>query len=389
MTGPEYSPYTLPDVQRASAEAKFVAVTTFSGGGGSSTGHQLAGGRVVLANEFVPEAARTYRANFPDTPVDTRDIREITASRATVATFLAQVSLKPGDIDLLDGSPPCCEFSIAGNGMAGEDVVRPYSDVKQSNIALLAFDFIDLVHYSQPKTVFIENVPGLTFKRSLELFERILHGLRCRLGARRYFVDWNILSANDFGVAQNRKRVIIVGIREDVAARVGIFSDGQIQEIFPLPTCPGVVVRSALQGLRQTDEDVTPWLKAIAISSIGPYVRLLPKEPDKNTLLRHIIPGYQKKFTLVRSSWDVPCRTLVVSGQRPDGMTGILHPAEDRKFTIPELKRLTALPDDFRLTGTLSQASERICRMVPPLLVQAVSDAIFKRVLSPQAKSAR
>jgi DNA-cytosine methyltransferase len=382
MIRPAFSPYTLADVHRKSTEAKAIVVTSFSGGGGSSTGHQLAGGRVVLANEFVPEAARTYRANYSSTFIDTRDIRAITASRSTVARFLSQASLCPGEIDILDGSPPCCEFSIAGNGMAAEDVLRPYSDVKQSNIALLPFDFVDLVHYSHPKTVFIENVPGLTHTRSSELFERLLNALRYRLGARRYLVNWKILSANDFGVAQNRKRLIILGIREDVAANADISSDDHVAEVFPEPTCSGVVIRSALEHLAQSDEDVAPWLKAIAVSSIGPYVRLLPKEPEKNTLLRHIIPGYTKKFTLVRSSWEAACRTLVVSGQRPDGMTGILHPAEDRKFTIPELKRLTALPDDFRLTGSLAQAAERICRMVPPPLVKAVTDRIIDRVLN-------
>ena len=68
----------------------------------------------MLASEFVPEAARTYRTNFPDCVVDMRDIREISASDEMVANFLAIVDLKVGKLDVLDGSPPCCEFSTAG-----------------------------------------------------------------------------------------------------------------------------------------------------------------------------------------------------------------------------------------------------------------------------------
>ena len=75
----EYRPYTMDDVRRASAEQRFTVVSTFAGGGGSSLGYGLASGRVRLASEFVLQAVHTYRANFPDCPLDTRDIRKITS----------------------------------------------------------------------------------------------------------------------------------------------------------------------------------------------------------------------------------------------------------------------------------------------------------------------
>ena len=76
-------------------------------------------------------------------------------------------------------------------------------------------------------------------------------------------------------------------------------------------------------------------------------------------------------------------------GQRPDGLSGALHPVEDRKFSLPELKRLTGLPDDFVLTGSLGQATERICRMVPPPLMQAIAERVYERVLKPYAEASR
>lgn len=96
-----------------------------------------------------------------------------------------------------------------------------------------------------------------------------------------------------------------------------------------------------------------------------------------------MFPGYTKNYTLTRCSWDLPAPTMVVSGQRPDGLTGAIHPEEDRKFTLPELKRLTGLPDDFVLTGTLGQAAERVCRMVPPLLTKAIAESVYENVLQP------
>lgn len=99
--------------------------------------------------------------------------------------------------------------------------------------------------------------------------------------------------------------------------------------------------------------------------------------------LSDVIPGYTRHFTLRRTAWDLPAPTMTVTSQQPDGMTGMIHPQEDRKFTLPELKRLTSLPDDFILTGTLSQAAERICRMVPPLLTKAIADSLYRLVLKP------
>ena len=82
--------------------------------------------------------------------------------------------------------------------------------------------------------------------------------------------------------------------------------------------------------------------------------------------LSHVSPGDHSKFTLTRCSYDLPAPTLTVFGQQPNGMTGVIHPEYDRKFTIPELKRLFGLPDDYALTGTLGQGAERILWMVPP-----------------------
>ena len=88
-------------------------------------------------------------------------------------------------------------------------------------------------------------------------------------------------------------------------------------------------------------------------------IRQLPKNPPKLARL----PNAKKNFTLTRCSWDLPAPTLVVMGQQPNGLSGAIHPEEDRKFTLPELKRLFALPDDFILTGTVAQAAERTGRM--------------------------
>jgi DNA-cytosine methyltransferase len=380
-----YKSYRMADVRAASANERFTVITTFAGGGGSSIGYRLAGGRVLMANEFVHQAARTYNNNFPDVVVDQRDIRAISASNETVTAFLGRVGLAPGELDILDGSPPCCEFSTAGRGIGDQDVLRPYSDVKQSNIASLPFDWADLVKRAKPKVFICENVPAFAGGRSSEVFLRFLRKLRSPSDAagQSYYAASAVLSASDFGVPQKRLRLFIVGIRKDVAEAVGITSDDGVNGVFPTPTQVGVSIRSAFADLQQTETDIWPWRRSAMATSLGGLIRLLQKNPNKPTRLGHVIPGYKKHYTLTRCSWDKPAPTMVVSGQRPDGLTGAIHPDKDRKFSLPELKRLTGLPDDFVLTGTLGQASERVCRMVPPLLTKAIAESVFEKILQP------
>ena len=107
----EFRPYTRKDVNRSSAKELFSVVSTFAGGGGSSTGYRLAGGDIKFVNEFVDEAVKSYRANYPNTPIDSSDIRTITKSAAKVQALCAKYGVKKGQLDILDGSPPCKDFS--------------------------------------------------------------------------------------------------------------------------------------------------------------------------------------------------------------------------------------------------------------------------------------
>ena len=78
---PRYQPYTMDDVRLASDKKLFTVVSTFAGGGGSSTGYRLAGGNVLGINEFIEEACVTYKANYPDAFVDNSDVRKITGTK--------------------------------------------------------------------------------------------------------------------------------------------------------------------------------------------------------------------------------------------------------------------------------------------------------------------
>lgn len=379
---PIYHPYSIEDVHCAAPTGRFNVVSLFAGGGASSIGYSLAGGRVLRANELVPEAARTYRRNFPRTQVDQRDLRAILAPKEA-ERFLAEAGLEIGQLDVLDGSPPCSEFSVIGGGMRDGDELRSYSDVRQRNISSLPFDFGRFLAHAKPKTFVMENVPGLTYAPSRPLFERLLRALRTLDDeSRQYCVAWRILNAADFGVPQARRRLFVLGVRQDAAESVGIADDDAVKALFPTPTHMPISVRAALSGLQQAAEDVRPWIEAAVASSDFALVKSLPKGGATCVRSAHAGGPTDKNFTVSRCAWDLPAPTLVVSGQMPHGWTGAVHPDQDRKFTIPELKRLSALPDDYIVTGTLAQAAERICRGVPPLLTKAIGERIFHVILS-------
>ena len=152
-----YKRYLLQDVYDGEKQEKFNVVSTFAGGGGSSTGYRLAGGKILLINEFVEEARKTYRENYPNTKILPDDIKNLTGD-----DILKEVNLKVGELDLLDGSPPCSAFSVAGSmshksGNTHADAfgkTKQYSDIKGvSNVEDLFFEFLRVANVIKPRVI--------------------------------------------------------------------------------------------------------------------------------------------------------------------------------------------------------------------------------------------
>lgn len=97
-----WKPPTMDDVRAGEEENKFKVISMFAGLGGSSTGYRLAGGKVLAVNEFIDYRQSIYTKNYPTTPVWPEDIRKLTGEE-----ILRRTGLKKGELDILDGSPPC------------------------------------------------------------------------------------------------------------------------------------------------------------------------------------------------------------------------------------------------------------------------------------------
>lgn len=373
----EYRPYLMADVMRASAKRLFTVVSTFAGGGGSSTGYRLAGGHVAFVNEFVGAAIETYRMNYPDTPVVPKDIRGLNRGREAVQRLFAQYGIGKGELDILDGSPPCATFSRATAGRGKEKMAKKnadYSDTKQSRIGYLIHDYVFMANAMQPKVCVMENVPGIA---KSEVFHLALERVR-RWG---YLVAYKKLTSSDYGVPQKRQRLFVIAVRPDVARKAGIESENDVADIFPRPNSGAITIRQALAGLAIDRSERDMLLTATRQSAVYELVKTLPFDPPKHTRMRDVAADWTSDFGLTRAAWDLPCPTITATGAQGRGRGGIYHPEENRGFTIDELKRLTGLPDDFKLSGTFAQKAERIGRMVPPLMTKAIAESVYETIL--------
>ena len=374
-----YKPYTLQDVVNASNQNKFNVISTFAGGGGSSTGYRLAGGKILCINEFVEEAQNTYRENYPDTPILPGDIKKLSGK-----DFLDIAKLDVGELDILDGSPPCSAFSVAGKLSHSRDgkhsdgwgQTKNYSDGKMvENIEDLFFEFLRVADDIKPKVIIGENVKGLTIGEAKQYFNKIQNTFE-DIG---YDVVAKVLDSRYFGISQTRTRVFFIGVRNDITEKAGL-NFMTIGNVFPQELPDVVPLKDALIDLQYDEEEVKyltdKFSKTAYWRDTGSKMEIDP--PKVLTGMDYHPKGHH--FNLKRVSQYQPAPTLTAMGSN-DTTAGAFHWAEPRKLTIGELKRIQSLPDDFKLTGKWNQKSERIGRMVPPLMMKAIADSVYNKVL--------
>lgn len=337
-------------------------VSTFSGGGGSCLGYRMAGYKVLYANEFIEEARNTYKANHPNSYLDGRDIRAVTGE-----DILNIIGMKKGEIDLFDGSPPCSAFSTAGSREHGWGKVKNYSDSKQ-RVDDLFFEYTRLLRQLQPKVFVAENVSGLVKGTAKGYFKMILAEMK----SCGYDVSARLVNAQYLGVPQRRNRIIFIGVRNDLAEKYNVIP------VHPKPNKEIIPLSKALQNVKNDKNEEIELEKEEKKHSRYNIIQKMPKNPPKRICGSTYANG--SYFNLMRESMYEPCSTICQSNGMA-GRSGNVHPLYNRKFTIPELKRITSVPDDFILTGTYEQQWERLGRMVPPVMMMHIAKTIEKEIL--------
>jgi len=372
-------------------------ISLFTCGMGMDLGFEKAGFETVYTNDIAKFACDTIRTNRPKILCDEGDITEITTDE-----ILKKIGLRHNEIDVIIGGPPCQSFSTAGtrNGISDK-----------RGIAL--FEFIRIVKEIRPKIFVFENVAGLKSmpkkhvpfyerikqkKKNLSkeqqygsLFKEILERFELIKG---YDIDWGILNAADFGVAQKRKRLFLIGsckfsptkILEEIKDSAE-FADPKIAK--KIGKQKWKTLRQALEGLSDEEKESTrfpKWGKYLKHVPRGGCWVDLPKPMQKKAMggaadttdpLRKGKQGGRRGFYR-RLSWDKPSPTLVTS---PTQMgTCLCHPDEDRPLTVKEYARLQDFPDNWNFIGSIHQKYRMIGEAVPVQLAHVIAKVIATRM---------
>lgn len=314
-------------------------VSTFAGCGGSSLGYSMAGYRELVAVEWVEHAAHLIRRNFPHVEVFQGDIADYDPATA---------GLEPGELDVLDGSPPCQGFSTAG--------VRIMHDPRNQ----LFREFVRLLTYWQPKAFVMENVTGMVKGKMRLVFAEVL----AALSGAGYRVRVRKLDASYLGVPQTRQRLIFVGVRQDLG----------LEPVHPEPMPGRVTVAQALAP------PLPALLEAPALTArMAGLVALIPPGGNGGDVLeQHGRKG--NNFALVRSHPHRPAATITAANNLQ------VHPRHNRYLNTAELARLQSFPDEFDWDLEHSDHASirwRIGNSVPPLMMRAIATTLRHQVLEP------
>lgn len=373
---------TMQTVRDATGTNGMNAISTFAGSGGSSTGHRLAGYRMLLANEFIPAAADTYAANAaPYTTVDRSDIRELTAENV-----LNTIGLDTGELHLMDGSPPCSAFSTAGKRDEGWGQAKSYSDGATQVVDDLFFEFARLVEGVQPKAFIAENVTGLVKGTARGYFKRI----HAALENAGYQVSGFVGDGHRLGVPQERQRLFLIGARNDLGVKPTAPAPTQrisrIRDVAPYVLFAG----NGSQGIEQNAKNsfqrgFRARDKPLGTLGAGP---VFPVSNSPSGVL--VTDPIRDPFRAMRD--PETGKTLDIgTGKTAARMHDRARRAANGKrvlvrwATLQEVRAFAGFPTDFELTGNFNQRWERLGRAVPPIMMSHISAHVRDTILTEKA----
>ena len=388
-----YRRYTLDDLEESASRKRFTYISFFAGGGGSSCGYKLAGGDCRFVNEFQQVAVNTYLANWPETPHICDDIKNITGQQ-----IMDMTGLEVGELDILDGSPPCPPFSMSGTKQKGWNKEKVAYGMKQQNIEDLTWEMIRITGEMKPKVVVCENVKGLTMDYAKQHLDRMVKDFE----AEGYTTTYKVMNGIHFGVPQKRQRVFIVSVRNDVLDRIGM-PWMLISSLFPEGADEEPTLEDAIGDLRLDNEnrvEAVELIEAMKKSAKYKWMKRLPKNPDRVVSVGDDVVGpwydkviaHRKKwgksipekktsfYQSRRVPWHQASHTLSEQGLQTS-LAVHLHAEEDRVYTTKESKRIMTLPEDYALTGKLNEQLARIGLMVAPMMMAYLAESIYEKVL--------
>jgi len=302
---------------------KINAIDLFAGAGGLTQGLEEAGINVVGFVEYWDPSVETHLKNFPKSKLLGKDITQIKDEEI-------QKIKKNSKIDLIVGGPPCQGFSFAGK--------RDINDSRNT----LFLDFIRFVKIINPKYILLENVFGMYAMKDDD-GNRVADIVKSEFKKVGYNVEYYLVSADNFGVPQARKRIIFLGNNT------------------------GEKLPSKLMNKKDKYH--------FAQKHNPRHLKWLSVTPEGKSAHENVDPEYRPpsgyKTTYKRMYWDKPAPAVTTCFTSISSQNNV-HPKDTRSMTIREALRLQTFPDNFYFCGTTTDIRKQIGNAVPPLLAKRI-----------------
>jgi DNA (cytosine-5)-methyltransferase 1 len=337
-------------------------IDLFSGAGGMSVGAQWAGVDIAVAVEADQNAAATYALNHPKVKIIGRDIRSI-------ENFS---EIRPPGECVLFGGPPCQGFSTSNQRTRGTANVNNW----------LFEEFLRAVKQTSPDWVIFENVGGMVVTEDAIFLRHVMNGLE----ALGYKVTKDVVNAANFGVAQRRSRLFIIGskcghenlpiatvdtpttVRQAISDLPELENGANIEEA-RYKCLPPSEYAAGLRGSRQTTFNHCVSKNAENVIARYPHI---PEGGNWQDIPADLMGNYRDRTRCHtgiyrRLKWDEPS---VVIGNFRKNM--LVHPSQNRGLSVREAARLQSFPDWYRFIGSIGFQQQQVGNAVPPLLAKAV-----------------
>ncbi|AFZ47923.1 DNA-cytosine methyltransferase [Cyanobacterium stanieri PCC 7202] len=355
-----------------------IAIDLFAGCGGMSLGLEASGFDIVAGVEIDPIHALIHHLNFPYTKTICQDISELNT------TILKDI-IPQKELDLVAGGPPCQGFSLMGK--------RQLDDPRNA----LVFEYLRVIKDLQPKYFIFENVPGMLTGKHQQFLQELMEEFNS-IGYR--VAKPRVMNASLFGAPQKRKRLILLGSRQDMIPlnypmETGEFNDvqGAIADLNSIPAFIGVN-----KGIESEKLDYSGFRKNFSLKPQGIY-RLCHQRERDNLIYNHVGSNHSSKSKqrfqsvsageidkvsrFLKLSPTGLCNTLRAGTGRDKGAHTAprpIHYQQPRCITVREGARLHTFPDWFLFHETIWHGFREIGNAVIPLLAKALGDEIIKNL---------
>jgi DNA (cytosine-5)-methyltransferase 1 len=354
----------------------------FCGCGGISTGFESVGFKVVGGNDSDDDALEAFKLNHPKATTWPGPIENLPSQQV-----LDDLGLRPGELDVLVGGPPCQGLS---RNRARRHIEGRFVDDPRN---YLFKEYLRFVEDLKPRALVIENVPELLTKEE----GRFAREIETRLAELGYSMTAGVLNAADYGVPQRRRRAIILGARAgQIVMPEKTHTDNPEESLLE----PYRTIRDAISDLAGLDEGDT-WTEyrhepstsyqkerrgdstiltehhAWRMSAVQrERLSYLGEGDGADKLPAHLAPksGYGSAYR--RMAWDIPALTITTWMYHP-GSGMFYHPSDQRTITVREAARLQSFDDSIRFVGGKAARCRQVGNAVPPLLAAAIARSVL------------